>query len=47
MSAVSEVVKRIIGLTSEECLAKAEAMFREMNLEWDLEQLEKLRENIS
>ncbi len=37
-------VKKIIGLTAEECLDKAEAMFREMDLQWDLEQLAKVRE---
>jgi hypothetical protein len=39
-------VKRIIGLTPEECLAKAETMFREMDLQWDLAELEKVRQNV-
>jgi hypothetical protein len=37
------LAEKIIGLTPEECLKKAEAMFREMDLQWDLEQLEKVR----
>ena len=37
------MAKRIIGLTPEECLAKAESMFREMDLQWDLAELEKVR----
>ncbi|TFH39030.1 MAG: hypothetical protein E4G96_09610 [Chrysiogenales bacterium] len=32
-----------IGITPEECLDRAEAMFREMGLEWDLAELEKVR----
>lgn len=32
-----------LGLSPEECLDKAEAMFHEMGLEWDLEQLENFR----
>jgi len=39
-------VKKHIGLTPEECLNKAEAMFREMDLQWDLEQLEKVRAQV-
>jgi len=36
-------IKKFIGLTPEECLDKAEAMFRDMDLQWDLEQLRELR----
>lgn len=35
--------KKIIGLTPEECLEKARAMFEEMDLTWDLEELGKIR----
>ncbi len=38
------IIKRL-GLSPEEYLAKAEAMFREMDLQWDLAELEKVREN--
>ncbi|HPV43526.1 MAG TPA: hypothetical protein PKX40_20265 [Spirochaetota bacterium] len=31
--------KKIIGLTPEECLERARSMFREMDLQWDLEQM--------
>ncbi len=36
-------IKKIFGITLEECLDSAEAMFKEMNLEWDMEQSEKVR----
>ncbi|HOO70114.1 MAG TPA: AAA family ATPase [Spirochaetota bacterium] len=36
-------INTIIGLTPEQCLEKAEAMFRDMNLTWDLEQLRKIK----
>ena len=36
-------MNKIIGLTPEECLSKAETMFREMDLQWDLAELEKVR----
>lgn len=36
-------VNKFIGLTPEECLAKAETMFREMDLHWDLAELEKVK----
>lgn len=39
------LAQKIIGLTREECLNKAETMFHEMNLQWDLEQLQ-LSENL-
>jgi hypothetical protein len=35
-----------LGLSPEECLAKAEAMFREMDLQWDLAELEKVRDSM-
>jgi hypothetical protein len=35
--------KKIIGLTPAECLEKAETMFREMDLQWDIEELRKVR----
>jgi len=38
-----EQIKKNIGLTPEECLAKAETMFRDMDLQWDLDQLRDLR----
>ncbi|MCU0847775.1 MAG: hypothetical protein MUD12_07790 [Spirochaetes bacterium] len=38
-----KLTKKIIGLYAGECLDKAETMFKEMGLEWDLEQLEKIR----
>jgi len=31
------------GLTANDYLAKAEKLFREMDLQWDLEQLERVR----
>ena len=31
------------GIRAKEYLDKAEALFREMDLEWDLEQLDKVR----
>ena len=37
---------KILGLTPEECLDKAETMFREMDLQWDLEQLEKVKQYV-
>ena len=40
---MDRMIKKIIGLTPEECLAKAETMFREMDLQWDLAELEKVR----
>ncbi len=36
-----------LGLSPEECLEKAEAMFREMDLQWDLAELAKVREKMS
>ncbi len=41
-----ERAQKLIGLTPEECLAKAEAMFREMDLQWDLAELEKVRAQV-
>jgi len=41
------LAKKIIGLTPEECLDRAETMFREMDLQWDLTELEKVRANCS
>jgi class 3 adenylate cyclase/tetratricopeptide (TPR) repeat protein len=35
--------KELNGITATEYLEKAETMFRDMNLEWDLEQLERVR----
>ncbi|MBN2079419.1 MAG: hypothetical protein JW838_10670, partial [Spirochaetes bacterium] len=35
-----------LGLSPEECLDKAETMFREMGLEWDLAELEKVRDSM-
>ncbi|MBP7736151.1 MAG: AAA family ATPase [Spirochaetes bacterium] len=40
------LAKKIIGLTPEECLERARTMFQEMDLQWDLEQLETLLNNI-
>ena len=37
-----EKANKIIGLSPEECLAKAEAMFEEMALRWDLAELVKV-----
>ncbi len=39
-------MKKIIGLTPEECLEQAEKMFLEMELRWDLEELRKVRDII-
>ena len=38
------LLKKKTGMTPEECLNKAETMFKEMDLQWDLEQVEKVRE---
>jgi len=43
-SKARSLAKKIIGLTPEECLSKAEAMFREMDLQWDLAELAKVRQ---
>ncbi len=37
------MAQKLLGMSAEECLAKAEAMFSEMDLQWDLEHLEKVR----
>ena len=37
-------VKKHIGLTPEECLDRAELMFKEMDLQWDLAELAKVRQ---
>jgi hypothetical protein len=39
------IIKRL-GLSPEECLARAGTMFREMDLQWDLAELEKVREKM-
>ncbi len=39
------IVKRL-GLSPEECLEKAETMFREMDLQWDLAELAKVRSSM-
>jgi len=36
--------KELNGITAKEYLEKTETMFREMDLEWDLEQLERVRQ---
>jgi len=40
------LLKNKIGLTPEDCLEKAEDMFRKMNLQWDLCQVKKIKEII-
>ena len=35
--------RKLNGFTAQEYLAKAEKLFREMDLQWDLEQLERVR----
>jgi len=35
--------KHLNGITAEEYLEKARVMFEEMDLQWDLEQLEKVK----
>jgi hypothetical protein len=35
--------KELNGIAAKEYLAKAETMFRDMDLEWDLEQLERVK----
>jgi class 3 adenylate cyclase len=37
------LMKKKTGLTPEECLNRAERMFKEMDLQWDLEQLEMIK----
>ncbi len=38
--------KHLNGITADEYLDKAEKLFKEMDLQWDLEQLEKVRQGI-
>lgn len=43
---VSKIVK-VIGLTPDQCLDQAEILFREMDLKYDLEQLEKFKRSLN
>ena len=38
--------KELNGIGAPEYLSKAETLFREMDLQWDLEQLERVRTNL-
>ena len=39
--------KELNGITAKEYLDKAETLFKEMDLEWDLEQLERVRTELA
>jgi class 3 adenylate cyclase/tetratricopeptide (TPR) repeat protein len=41
----SAILKKKTGLTPGECLNKAESMFKEMDLQWDLEQIQRIQKN--
>lgn len=41
------LAKKLLGLTPEECLGKAEAMFLDMSLRWDMGQLKEVRDEIN
>jgi hypothetical protein len=38
--------KELNGITATDYLERAETMFKEMDLEWDLEELEKVRQSL-
>ncbi len=38
--------KHLNGITADEYLDKADVLFKEMDLQWDLKQLEKVRQGI-
>jgi hypothetical protein len=39
--------KELDGIKAEDCLEKARVMFEEMDLQWDLDELEKLKIQIA